>query len=356
MPRTRTTLPGAFGSGYFPEPVARIDAGQAIQSIAQGASSLVQNAYLRRVADENRRRTSEAERVERDRRDRLDRENAEYRDELVRLRRESAQPAPTWSESRGGWIVAPANGQPGRFIPLEGAPAPAPKPSEVKEATRAREDEAAAAAWLAQNRRNPDVLGIVNAIKNTNPGMTDGAAAVIALRAVPGLRDATAITRPRPATPEPGTAAPITNTERARVEQQARAFRDVDSALKNFEQQVASGVEVMPGQRRAELVTTYRVLQLQMKELMNLGVLNGPDLALIQGIINEPTGIWLQAQRVAGVKPEEVLGAQIRQVRQFIEDKKRNLTAPNAVRTPATPRTPEERDDLLDSILAGDRP
>lgn len=116
-----------------------------------------------------------------------------------------------------------------------------------------------------------------------------------------------------------------TGTERARVEQQRRAFANVKSALDRFEQGVEQGIRLMPGQQKSALETEYEGLQLQLKELFNLGVLNGPDLELMRRIINNPSGLYLNAQRALGVKPEEVLRAQIQRVRLMIDDYERNL-------------------------------
>ncbi len=131
--------------------------------------------------------------------------------------------------------------------------------------------------------------------------------------------------------PLPGTALPT--AERNKVAAQQRALRDVASSLTDFEATIANGIDLMPGPGRANMQTSYGLLQMQLKELMELGVLNGPDLMLIQRMVNEPTGVWLQSQRALGAKPEDVLRGQIAALRRFLANKERNLLPP----TPGTP-------------------
>mgnify|MGYP001611371708 FL=1 len=50
-----------------------------------------------------------------------------------------------------------------------------------------------------------------------------------------------------------------------------------------------SGLETFPGESKAKLKTTYQTTLLNLKEFFNLGVLNGPDLSVLQGIIPDPS-------------------------------------------------------------------
>lgn len=56
-----------------------------------------------------------------------------------------------------------------------------------------------------------------------------------------------------------------------------------------------------PGKRKDELATAHRDLQMQMKELYNLGVLNGPDLMLMDQILLDPTSIMGNVKDALGV-------------------------------------------------------
>lgn len=49
------------------------------------------------------------------------------------------------------------------------------------------------------------------------------------------------------------------------------------------------GVELMPGADKLALSGAYQDLLLEMKELYNLGVLNGPDLEIMQKVLKDPT-------------------------------------------------------------------
>lgn len=53
-----------------------------------------------------------------------------------------------------------------------------------------------------------------------------------------------------------------------------------------------NGIEVLPGQNKRLMEGLVRDVQLQAKELYNLGVLNGPDLQLMESIISNPTSFW----------------------------------------------------------------
>jgi len=49
------------------------------------------------------------------------------------------------------------------------------------------------------------------------------------------------------------------------------------------------GLGTLPGPAKAKLQTTYQTTLLNLKEFFNLGVLNGPDLSVLKGIIPDPT-------------------------------------------------------------------
>lgn len=67
------------------------------------------------------------------------------------------------------------------------------------------------------------------------------------------------------------------------------AFKSLSSALDKYEGLVSQGgLSVMPGQERDAIGQAVTDIRLQMKELYNLGVLNGPDLSLMEGMLFDP--------------------------------------------------------------------
>lgn len=72
----------------------------------------------------------------------------------------------------------------------------------------------------------------------------------------------------------------------------ARAFQGLMKGLNDYERLVKEkGTTARPGQHRDDLSTAHYDLLLQMKELYNLGVLNGPDLRIMQEVLIEPTSV-----------------------------------------------------------------
>ena len=68
-----------------------------------------------------------------------------------------------------------------------------------------------------------------------------------------------------------------------------KATSTIDSELTRYEELVDKyGVELTPGVGRDQLVTVRQGIMLQLKELFNLGVLNGPDLALMENMLWNP--------------------------------------------------------------------
>ncbi len=72
----------------------------------------------------------------------------------------------------------------------------------------------------------------------------------------------------------------------------ARSYQGFMKSLQDYESMVKDGgTTAWPGLRKDKLATAHRDLQMQMKELYNLGVLNGPDLELMEQILLNPTTI-----------------------------------------------------------------
>lgn len=68
---------GIFGSGLYPDSRPRIDVGGAIDSVTRGATSLIQNAYERRLADQQRQIQADERTRQHTREDTLDKRAGE---------------------------------------------------------------------------------------------------------------------------------------------------------------------------------------------------------------------------------------------------------------------------------------
>lgn len=100
----------------------------------------------------------------------------------------------------------------------------------------------------------------------------------------------------------------------------ARSLQGLMKSLDDYEKLFADGGSTMwPGERKDQLGIAHRDLQMQMKELYNLGVLNGPDLELMNQILIDPTSISGNVMDVLGVADmEKRIPANINQVRQLM--------------------------------------
>lgn len=77
-----------------------------------------------------------------------------------------------------------------------------------------------------------------------------------------------------------------TRNSQAKVNQ---AFDTIGGELDRYAELVGRhGVEAMPGEAKDNLNSVRQGIMLQMKELFNLGVLNGPDLSLMERMIYDP--------------------------------------------------------------------
>ena len=97
-----------------------------------------------------------------------------------------------------------------------------------------------------------------------------------------------------------------------------RVFNDPDGNPKTRD----GGSTMWPGKRKDELGIAHRDLQMQMKELYNLGVLNGPDLDLMNQILIDPTSASGNIMDALGIADmEERVPANIAQVRQLMKNR-----------------------------------
>jgi hypothetical protein len=88
----------------------------------------------------------------------------------------------------------------------------------------------------------------------------------------------------------PGKASMPTETQRNRKASVDQAFSALNTELDRYAELVGQyGIEAMPGKGKDQLNAVRQGVMLQMKELFNLGVLNGPDLSLMERMIFDPT-------------------------------------------------------------------
>lgn len=132
-----------------------------------------------------------------------------------------------------------------------------------------------------------------------------GGGVVPAAPAAPGVTSPAQVAPPAAGAPAPAVAAPPsaapsagavipgtmkpTETQRNRVSSVNQAFDAITGELDRYSELVAkTGIEAMPGASKDNLNTVRQGIMLQMKELFNLGVLNGPDLQLMENMIYDP--------------------------------------------------------------------
>lgn len=90
------------------------------------------------------------------------------------------------------------------------------------------------------------------------------------------------------------------------INRAAYSYRTFNNALDDYKKIVAEGgVSIIPGVQKDSIDVARRNLQMQMKELYNLGVLNGPDLDLMNQIIVDPTGLGNKALDFLGIADTE---------------------------------------------------
>lgn len=67
-------------------------------------------------------------------------------------------------------------------------------------------------------------------------------------------------------------------------------FDRIEQSLNAYEKLVSElGAEIWPGEGQNRLKTAYTDFQMELKELFNLGVLNGPDLSILSKALTDPT-------------------------------------------------------------------
>lgn len=134
--------------------------------------------------------------------------------------------------------------------------------------------------------------------------------------------------------------------EQSDINRAAYAYRTFNNALDDYNRIVSEGgVAIIPGAQKDAIDVSRRNLQMQMKELYNLGVLNGPDLDLMNQIIIDPTGLGNKALDVLGIADTETrVSKNIEQVRGIM----RQLVEPKLKAIGATPEDVYSPQDMSD--------
>lgn len=111
--------------------------------------------------------------------------------------------------------------------------------------------------------------------------------------------------------------------EQSQLNAAARSYQGLMKSLGEYEAIFNDGGSTAwPGARRDRLSTAHRDLQMQMKELYNLGVLNGPDLDLMNQILLDPTSVSGNVMDALGVADmEKRIPANIADVRRMMQNR-----------------------------------
>lgn len=109
-------------------------------------------------------------------------------------------------------------------------------------------------------------------------------------------------------------------TGQGSIIQRTQALGNVRDALDRFENTLATtGSTITPGVEKSTLQTDYENLQLQLKELYNLGVLNGPDLMLMRRIVNDPASLTGRALALGSAEEQTArTQAQVAKMREVL--------------------------------------
>lgn len=204
------------------------------------------------------------------------------------------QPAPQQEPVRGveigGKLVNPITGE---VIGDYSTPEPVPRPLTAEERQ----------AWgIPQGDNRPYAMG------------ADGMPEVIGGGGIN-------ITNQLPGTPGALTGANLTDAQKA-----AMAYESLNAGFDMYDKVFKeTGGTVIPGKGKDALLTARRYLQLQMKELFNLGVLNGPDLQLMDQMLMDPTSFANNALDAMGAADLNArFAANLEQVRTLM----RNMVEP----------------------------
>lgn len=113
----------------------------------------------------------------------------------------------------------------------------------------------------------------------------------------------------------------LTGTMKTDAQRTAASYGALMSELEDYDKIYKEGGQaVLPGGQKDALTTSRRAIQLQLKELFNLGVLNGPDLDLMDSMLIDPTGVSNSVMDFFGVEFDDRFSNNIGQVRGILDN------------------------------------
>lgn len=190
-------------------------------------------------------------------------------------------------------------------------------------------------AQLSKTQRETELLGTPNVSGGAPP--TGPQAPVRGtpeyLKALEDEERVRAKFRPAPARVGTGASRPDAATARMQMTQQ-NTFKAKETVLNNLkdaiaryrDQLTATGVELMPGDAKSLLTGAYSNLKLLAKEAANLGALTGPDVMILEELVNNPASAGSAFQNVlqGGGRAESML-KQLGQYESIIEGQRNRL-------------------------------
>jgi hypothetical protein len=150
--------------------------------------------------------------------------------------------------------------------------------------------------------------------------------------------------------------------EQTQINNAVNSYRSILTGLDDYNSLVQKGgAALMPGKQKDSIDVSRRHLQMQMKELYNLGVLNGPDLELMDTILLNPNGVVNKILDVTGIADTESrVASNVELVKklmtEMVEPKLKSMgLVPEDVSPKADkpPSVTEMSDDDLMKILTG---
>ena len=125
-----------------------------------------------------------------------------------------------------------------------------------------------------------------------------------------------------------------------------QAYQNISQSLQQYLDLIKkSGVSVLPGRDKDSLTQLRRYIQLELKELMNLGVLAGPDMEIMEGMLFDPSvGIGWTGPRGLGniTNVQQRAETSIGQLQDMLRRKRNTAVAPLGM--PEIPgATPQQR-------------
>ena len=141
---------------------------------------------------------------------------------------------------------------------------------------------------------------------------------------------------------------------KAILKKKSLVLRNMRNGLNRYRTQLTKyGLEVMPGGAKAVLSGAHMNLLMQGKEFYNLGVLNGPDMAVMSAMMNDPTS------PIALQYGAEGLQRQLDQFEKNLDDNQMTTiitygTPSQAIQFARTPQHLEMMRSYIDKLSPGD--